>query len=208
MKNITSITIILIVIFIITSCLSFSKYEECKLTLKYEWKIPSKHLDIINMEDDRLIASRVYYKNGLEQYVKDEGHFIIDKLNGQKIGTVIGFMPKTAENKYLWRVGYTTKSKFFFETKISKYTIASNYKGYKIILQEWYKNIRRPNNTQNSVLVYKGNIKMSEYCLPQIFDFAYDESAVYINSDKEMYKFNFDEFIKDAKLEELKPKGS
>ena len=182
-----------------TSCCSECK--ECELALKYEWKISHKGFDIINMDQDRLIASEIYYKDnpdgmGNIQYVKDTGHFVIDKLNGLVTDTIFKFVPKTAEKKYLWVVGQTKEGGLFFGTKTSQFTIADDFKGYKIVLQEWYKNIRQSNNQLNSVLIFKDNKQISESCLPRIFDFTYDKQSVYIYSDTEIYKFNFDELIK------------
>jgi len=198
LKNIISILTIFATTLLVTSCCSECK--ECDLTLKYEWKISHKGFDIINLDNDRLIASEIYYKDnpdgiGNIQYVKDSGHFVIDKLNGLVTDTVFGFVPKTAENKYLWVVGQTKEGGPFFGTKTSKFTIADEYKGYKIVLQEWYKNIRQSNNQLNSVLIFKDNKKIAEHCLPRIYDFTYDKTAVYIYSDS-IYKFNFDELIK------------
>ncbi|MBS1987774.1 hypothetical protein JST56_02165 [Candidatus Dependentiae bacterium] len=171
------------------------------MTLKYEWKVSNKGFDIINMDNDRLIASEIYYKDnpdgiGNIQYVKDSGHFVIDKFTGLVYDTVFDFVPKTAENKYLWVVGETKEGGLFFSTKTSQFTVADNYKGYKIVLQEWYKNIRQTNNQLNSVLIFKDGNQISENCLPRIFDFTYDKNSVYIYSDTDIYKFNFDELIK------------
>ena len=187
---------------LLTSCCSECK--ECELTLKYEWKVPHKGFDIINMDNDRLIASEIYYKDnpdgiGNIQYVKDSGHFVIDKFTGLVKDTIFGFLPKTAENKYLWVVGQTEEGGLFFGTKTSHFTIAEDYKGYKIVLQEWYKNIRQSNNQLNSVLIFKDGKQISENCLPRIFDFTYDKNSVYIYSDSDIYKFNFDELIKSDK---------
>ncbi len=199
MKNIISIFTIFATTILLTSCCSECK--ECELTLKYEWKVLHKGFDIINMDNDRLIASKIYYKGspdgiGNIQYVQDSGHFVIDKFNGFVSDTVLGFVPKTAENKYLWVVGQTKEGGLFFGTKTSQFTIADNFKGYKIVLQEWYKNIRQSNNQLNSILIFKDNKLVGESCLPRIFDFTYDKNSVYIYSDKEIYKFNFDELIK------------
>ena len=155
------------------------------------------------MDNDCLIASEIDYKdnpNGIGniQYVKDSGHFVIDKFNGLVTDTIFGFVPKTAEKKYLWVVGKTKEGGLFFGTKTSQFTIADNYKGYKIVLQEWYKNIRHSNNQLNSVLIFKDNKQIGESCLPRIFDFTYDKKSVYIYSDAEIYKFNFDELVKLA----------
>jgi len=181
-----------------TSCCLECK--ECELTLKYEWKVPHKSFDIINLDYDRLIASEIFYEsnpNGIGniQYVKDSGHYVIDKMTGLVSDTILGFVPKTAENKYLWVVGQTKERRLFFTTQTSQFTITEDYKGYKIILQEWDKDIRHSNNQLNSVLVFKGNKQIGKSCLPRIFDFTYDEEAVYIYSDSEIYKFNFDEII-------------
>ena len=100
-----------------------------------------------------------------------------------------------AENKYIREVGQTKERRLFFTTRISHFTIAEDYKGYKIILQDWYKNIRQSNNHLNSVLVFKGNKQIGKSCLPRIFDFTYDKKAVYMYSGREIYKFNFDEII-------------
>ena len=181
-----------------TSCCPECK--ECELTLEYEWKIPHKGFDIININHDRLIASKIFYKdnpNGIGniQYVKDSGHYVIDKMTGLVSDTILGFVPKTAENKYIRVVGQTKERRLFFTTQISQFTITEDYKGYKIILQEWYKNIRQSNNTLNNIFVFKGNKQIGKSCLPSIFDFTYDKEAVYIYSDREIYKFNFDEII-------------
>lgn len=199
MRNIIIILTIFAMTFLVTSCCQECK--ECQLTIKYEWKVPHKGFDIINIDNDRLVASEIYYKdnpNGIGniQYVKDSGHFVIDKLTVLLTDTIFGYKPNTSENKYLWTVGQSKKGGLFFETKTSQFTVADNYKGYKIVLQEWYKNIRQSNNTVNSVLVFKNNKKVSERCLPRIYDFTYDRNAVYIFSDSEIYKFNFEELIK------------
>jgi hypothetical protein len=197
--KIKNIFIILILTFIGSAC-GCPECKECQLTLQYEWKIPHQGLDIINMHNDSLIGSKIYYKDnphGIEflEYVKDSGHYVINKTNGVLTDSIFGFVPETAENKYLWRVGTTKKSGILFETKISRYTIAENYHGFRIVIQEWYKNIRRANNQLNSILVFKGDKKISENCLPRIFDFTYDSKSLYIYSD-DIYKFNFDEIIK------------
>ena len=171
------------------------------MTVKYEWKIPNTGFDIINLDGDRLIASEVYYKDnpngfGNAQYVKDSGHYIIDKMTGAITDTIFGFTPKTAEKKYLWLVGQTKEGGLIYGTKTSQFTITNDYKGYKIVLQEWYKNIRESYNERNSVLIFKDNKQIGESCLPQIFDFTYDKNSVYIYSDTEIYKFSFDQLIK------------
>ena len=78
LKNIISILTIFAMTLLVTSCCSECK--ECELTLKYEWKISHKGFDIINLDNDRLIASEIYYKDnpdgiGNIQYVKDSGHY-------------------------------------------------------------------------------------------------------------------------------------
>ena len=182
-----------------TSCCPECK--ECNLTLKYEWKTTHQGLNIINMQNDSLIGSKIYYKDspkgvGNIQYVKDSGHYVINTTNGVITDSIYGFVPKTAENKYLSVVGKTKEGGIFFGTKTSQFTIAEDYSGYKIVIQEWYKNIRQSNNQLNSVLVFNGDKKISEKCLPRIFDFAYDTKSLYIYSDTKIYKFNFDEIIK------------
>jgi len=185
---------------ILSSCCF--KCRECKLTLKYAWKITRERCDIVNMQNDSLIFSEIYFKSnphepGNTQYVYYDKNYIIDKENGFIIGTLPGFVPKTAENKYLWIVGKnTTKNGILFDTRTSQFTISENYKGYKIVLQEWYKNIRSSNNTVNSVLIFKGKRLKSKHCLPSIYDFTYDKTALYYVSSHEVYKFNFDELIK------------
>ena len=199
MKNIITILTIFTLTVLITSCCPECK--ECLLTVKYEWKIPNTGFDIINFDRDRLIASEVDYKDnpngfGNVQYVKDSGHYIIDKITGSITDTIFGFIPKTAEKKYLWLVGQTEEDGLFFGTKTSKFTIANDYKGYKIVLQERYRNIRESNNQVNSVLIFKDNKQIGKSCLPRIFDFTYDKNSVYIYSDTEIYKFSFDQLIK------------
>ncbi len=120
---------------------------------------------------------------------------IINKMNGIIIYSISGFAPNSAENKYLWAVGKTKERGIFFRTKTSTFTLIENYKGYKIVLQEWYKNIRQSNNQLNNVLIYKGEDKIKEYCLPRIFDFTFDNTSFYIYSDSDIYRFNFDEII-------------
>lgn len=200
-KNIIILSAFFATTLLVSSCCQQCK--ECDLTLKYEWKISNKGFNIINMDNDCLIASEIYYvsnPNGIGnvQYVKDSGNFVINKLSGHVIDTVFRFIPKTAENKYLSEVGETRESGLFFGTKVSQFTISDNYKGYKIVLQEWYKNIRQSNNELNSVLIFKDNKKVGENCLPRIFDFTYDKESVYIYSDTAIYKFNFEELIKQS----------
>ena len=197
-NNIRILTILSITLLLAISCCPECK--ECELILKYEWKIPHKGFGIINMDNDRLIASEVFYKDdpngiGSIQFVKDSGHYVIDKMTGFVIDTIFNFVPKTAENKYLWIVGQTTKQRLFFTTEISKFTITEDYNGYKIILQEWDKNIRHGNNELNNVFVFKGKKQIGKSCLPRVFDFTYDKEAVYIYSNKEIYKFTFEEII-------------
>ena len=96
------LTIFTVTLVLWTSCCTECK--ECELTLKYEWKIPHEGFDIINMDNDRLIASEIFYEsnpNGLGsiQYVKDSGHYVIDKMTGVISDTIFRFVPKTAENK-------------------------------------------------------------------------------------------------------------
>jgi len=153
------------------------------------------------MDKDKLIVSEIYYKDnpdgiGNIQLVKDSGNYVIDKMTGLVTDTVLGFVPRTSENKYIWVVGQSKEGGLFFGTKTSQFTIAEDYNGYKIVLQEWDKNIRHSNSELNSVLIFKSNKQLAERCLPRIFDFAYDKRAVYIYSNGEIYKFNFDELTK------------
>lgn len=154
------------------------------------------------MQNDSLIFSEIYFKSdpnslGSTQHVYEDKNYIIDKANGLVIGTLPGFVPETAENKYLHNVGKNTiKKGILFETTTSQFTISEDYKGYKIVLQEWYKNIRSSNNTVYSVLIFKGKRIKSEHCLPGIYDFTYDKTSLYFVSSSEVYKFNFDELIK------------
>ena len=172
------------------------------MNVKYAWNIPVKTVCIINMQNDSLILSEIYFKSsptgiGNTQHVYDDKNYIIDKTNGLIIGTLKGFVPETAENKYLWIVGKnTTKKGILFDTRTSQFTVSEDYKGYKIVLEEWYKNIRSSNNTVNSVLIFKGKRLKSKHCLPSIYDFTYDKTALYFVSSHEVYKFNFDELIK------------
>src|SRR5665647_3389418 len=178
------------------------KCRECSLKLKYEWKIPDKMGHIINMQNDSLILSEIYFKSdpsgiGNTQHVYEDKNYVINKENGLVIGTLRGFAPETAENKYLHNVGKnSTKNGILFQTKISQFTVSEDYKGYKIVLQEWYKSIRNSNNTVYSVLIFKGKRLQSEHCLPGIYDFTYDKTSLYFVSSGEVYKFNFDELIK------------
>ena len=201
-KNNFSKVYVFFVALIISSNSCCPKCKECFSTLKYDWKMPHKGIGIINMKNNTLIGSEIFYKTNADgfgnfQVEKDSGHYVIDKTNGIITDSILGFVPTTAENKYLHRVGKNTEKKgLLFTTEISQFTIAENYKGYKIVLQEWYKNIRASNNHVYSVLVYKGNRKISEKCLPDIFDFTFDENSFYIFSNKEIFKYNFDELVK------------
>jgi len=178
------------------------KCRECRLKVKYEWKVSNGNAGIINMQNDSLIFSEIYFKSnpnelGNTQHVYDDKNYVVNKENGLVIGTITGFVPETSEYKYLTRVGKNTiENDILFETRISQFTISENYKGYKIILEEWYKSIRSSNNTVYSVLIFKGRREKSKHCLPGIYDFTYDKSSLYFVSSHEVYKFNFDELIK------------
>lgn len=195
------LTLLVLVLAVILSSCCY-KCTECKLTLKYAWKVTRDKCDIVNMQNDSLIFSEIYFKSdpnriGNTQHVYDDKNYVISKENGLVIGSMQGFVPETAENKYLSRVGKNTiKKGILFETTISQFTISEDYKGYVIVLQEWYKNIRASNNTVYSVLIFKGKRIKSEHCLPDIYDFTYDKTSLYIVSSDEVYKFNFDELIK------------
>lgn len=199
MKTLLILLVIVLVVVFSSCCL---KCRECKLTLKYAWNIPVRTVCIINMQNDSLILSEIYFKSepnklGNTQHVYEDKNYIINKKNGLVTGSLPGFVPKTAENKYLHNVGISTiKNGFLFETTISQFTISEDYKGCKIVLQEWYKNIRNSNNTVYSVLIFKGKRLISEYCLPGIYDFTFDKTSFYVLSSQEVYKFNFDELIK------------
>src|SRR5665647_2201956 len=110
------------------------KCRECSLKLKYEWKIPDKMGYIINMQNDSLILSEIYFKSdpsgiGNTQHVYEDKNYVINKANGLVIGTLSGFVPKTAENKYLHNVGKnTTKNGILFQTKLSQFTISEDYR--------------------------------------------------------------------------------
>jgi len=178
------------------------KCRECMLDVKYEWKIPDKAGYIINMQNDSLILSEIYFKSsptgiGNTQHVYEDKNYVINKENGLVICTLPGFVPKTAENKYLHNVGKNTiKNGILFQTTTSQFTVSEDYKGYKIVLQEWYKSIRSSNNTVYSVLIFKDKRLKSEHCLPGIYDFTYDKTSLYFVSSGEVYKFSFDELIK------------
>ena len=195
------LTLLVLVLAVILSSCCY-KCRECKLTLKYAWKVTRDKCDIVNMQNDSLIFSEIYFKSdpnriGNTQHVYDDKNYVISKENGLVICTLQGFVPETAENKYLSRVGKNAiKKGILFETTISQFTISGDYKGYVIVLQEWYKNIRASNNTVYSVLIFKGKRIKSEHCLPDIYDFTYDKTSLYIVSSNEVYKFNFDELIK------------
>ncbi len=199
MKKILTFLVSFLAVLLSSCCF---KCRECSLKVKYEWKIPDKMGYIINMQNDSLILSEIYFKSspnrlGNTQHVYEDKNYVINKENGLVIGTLPGFVPKTAENKYLHNVGKnTTKNGILFQTKISQFTISEDYKGYKIVLQEWYKSIRSSNNTVYSVLIFKGKRVKSEHCLPGIYDFTYDKTSLYFVSSGEVYKFNFDELIK------------
>jgi hypothetical protein len=151
------------------------------------------------MKNDSLIGSEIYYGKKYSQHVKDSGHFVINKTNGEIVDSIFGFVPKSAEMKSISRVGQTKESSFIFTTRTSQFVVSEDYQGYKLILQEWYKDIRQENNTVYSVLVFKGDKNISETCLPNIYDFTYDNNSIYINSHEFIYKFNFDEIIKGNK---------
>ena len=200
MKTLLILLVIVLVVVFSSCCL---KCRECKLTLKYAWKIPITTVCIINMHNDSLLLSEIYFKSdpgrlGNTQHVYDDKNYVLNKENGLVAGTLPGFLPKTAENKYLHNVGKsTTKKGMLFETTISQFTVSEDYKGYKIVLQEWYKNIRSSNNTVYCVLIFKGERLKREYCLPGIYDFTFDKTSFYVLSNQEVYKFNFDELIND-----------
>ena len=194
------ILLVLVLAVLLSSCCF--KCKECSLKLKYEWNIPVRTVCIINRQNDSLILSEIYFKSsptaiGNTQHVYDDKNYAINKENGLVIDTLQGFVPETAEDKYLHNVGKTTiKKGILFETTTSQFTVSEDYKGYRIVLQEWYKNIRSSNNTVYSVLIFKGKSLKSEHCLPGIYDFTYDKTSLYIISSQEVYKFNFDELIK------------
>lgn len=178
------------------------KCRECSLKVKYEWKIPDKTGYIINMQNDSLILSEIYFKSnpnelGNTQHVYEDKNYVINKENGLVIGTLPGFVPATAENKYIRNVGENTiKNGILFQTTTSQFTVSEDYKGYKIVLEEWYKNIRSSNNTVYSVLIFKGKRLKNKHCMPGIYDFTFDKTSLYFVSSSEVYKFNFDELIK------------
>ncbi|MCX6222524.1 MAG: hypothetical protein NTZ69_16255 [Bacteroidia bacterium] len=194
------IFLVCVVAVILSSCCF--KCRECTLKIKYAWKVTRDKCDIVNMQNDSLIFSEIYFKSdpsriGNTQHVYEDKNYVINKENGLVIGTLPGFVPGTAENKYLHNVGKNTiKKGILFETTTSQFTVSEDYKGYKIVLQEWYKNIRSSNNTVYSVLIFKGKRIKSEYCLPGIYDFTFDKTSLYFVSSGEVYKFNFDELIK------------
>ena len=192
--------IVLVLAVILSSCCF--KCRECSLNVKYEWKIPDKTGYIINMQNDSLILSEIYFKSnpnelGNTHHVYDDKNFVINKENGQVIGTLPGFVPETAENKYIRNVGKNTiKNGILFQTTTSQFTVSEDYKGYKIVLEDWYKSIRSSNNTVYSVLIFKGKRLKNKHCMPGIYDFTFDKTALYFISSSEVYKFNFDELIK------------
>jgi hypothetical protein len=154
------------------------------------------------MQNDSLILSEIYFKSnphelGNTQHVYDDKNFVINKANGLVIGTLPGFVPATAENKYLHNVGKNTiKNGILFQTTTSQFTVSEDYKGYRIVLQEWYKNIRSSNNTVYSVLIFTGKRLKNKHCMPDIYDFTFDKTSLYFVSSSEVYRFNFDELIK------------
>jgi len=189
---------IILLLFLCFSCCP--KCKECLLKIKYDWKIPHNGIDIINMQNDTLIGSETYSKSnpnnyGNIQYLKDDGHYLIDKNNGLIIDTIYGFKPKTAEKKYLNKVGQNKIQKFLFETETSQFVLIDNYKGYKIVIEEWYKNIRTSNNHVYNLIVFKGKKQVFRRCLPNIYDFTYDNNSLYLYSDNDIYKFTFDNLI-------------
>lgn len=190
-----------IIIITLSSCCSECK--ECQLNLKYEWKISNQGC-AINIQNDNLILSEIFYKknpNGLEDiaYTKNSGHYVIDKKTGSIIDSIFDNIPKSLENLKNFElsvVGQIEIRTFVFETTTFQYTIVKKYNGYKIVLQEWYKNIRGSNNRLNSVIVFNENNKIKEFCLPVFSDFTFDEKSFYINSEGVIYKFNYAELIK------------
>jgi len=199
MKKIFTFLVSILAVLLSSCCF---KCRECRLNIKYEWKIPDKTGYIINMQNDSLILSEIYFKSnpnelGNTQHVYDDKNFVINKENGLVIGTLPGFVPETAENKYIRNVGKNTiKNGILFQTTTSQFTVSEDYKGYKIVLEEWYKSIRSSNNTVYSVLIFKGKRLKNKHCMPGIYDFTFDKTSLYFISSSEVYKFNFDELIK------------
>jgi len=199
MKNALTFLVSILAVLLSSCCF---KCRECNLKVKYEWKIPDKTGYIINMQNDSLILSEIYFKSdpsriGNTQHVYDDKNFVINKANGLVIGTLPGFVPATAENKYLHNVGKNTiKNGILFQTTTSQFTVSEDYKGYRIVLEEWYKSIRSSNNTVYSVLIFKGKRLKNKHCMPGIYDFTFDKTALYFISSSEVYKFSFDELIK------------
>lgn len=199
MKKILTFLVFILALLLSSCCFECKK---CLLVVKYAWKVPIKMVYIINMQNDSLILSKIFFRSdpnmvGNTQHVYDDKNYVINKENGMVLDTLPGFVPENTENKYLHNVGKNTKKNgILFQTTTSQLTISEDYKGYKIVLQEWNKSIRSSNNTVYNVMIYNGKRLKSKDCLPDIYDFTYDKTSLYIISIHEVYKFDFDELIK------------
>ena len=94
MKTILIHLVIVQVVVFSSCCL---KCRECKLTLKYAWKNPVTTVCIINMHNDSLILSEIYFKSepnklGNTQHVYDDKNYVLNKENGLVTSILVKLM--------------------------------------------------------------------------------------------------------------------
>jgi len=174
---------------------------EYPVQIKPTWKTGINDVDLINIIDDHLIASRVYYRTkddgtGNEPFFTKNSHSVIDKKTGETKTTQPPVAPGTNQPKFLSKTGKESHPfSLFFTIVVNRYVLAENYNGYTIELQRWYKNIRSPHNTHHSIRILQNGKLIKTHHIYDFSDYTSDQESIYLLVTATLYRFDFSEMI-------------
>jgi ABC-type glycerol-3-phosphate transport system permease component len=187
--------ILLPVIFMTVFSLSTSDCYERKVEIKPAWSINNNDIGrVIYVKNDSLFS--VYYS--IDLFSKDTTIrlFLIDKNNGKIVNQIANRKPEKIES-----LNYYMISNEIFHFSIAydidekELVLTENYKGYKITLNSWHKNIRTGNNSYFYFAIYKDKELIKKEIVDFPMDIAWDNEAVFIVSDNIM-KYSYESIIK------------
>jgi len=191
---IVSSIILLPLIFMIVFSLSTMDCYERKVEIKPTWSIDNHDIgDVIYIKNDSLFS--VYYSIDLFKKDTTIRLYLIDKNNGKMVNQITNRNSEKIESLNYYMI---SNEKFHFSIAYDideqELVLTENYKGYKITLNSWHKNIRTGNNSYFYFTIYKDNKLIKKEIIDFPMDIAWDNEAVYIVSEK-ILKYSYEGII-------------
>ena len=166
-----------------------------KYEIKPTWSCETKAIgDIIYLDNDSLYS--FYYIENSNRLKSSSKTFNINKNNGKVNYELINQYSKKSAQTSFYCIGKEYKhSSFGYEIDERSFVLTSDYKGFTITYNHWYKNVRESNNEYSYLAIYKNDKLIKKIIFPTPYDIVWDYEAVYIVRNN-IEKYSYEDVLK------------